>query len=80
MFGVIINYITWAILAAAVLLLLIRLLPLGLFLFQPELFVRVSVLWFALYFSAAAFMCTAILWKVFKPFYPEETAEKAPLV
>lgn len=61
-------------------LLLIRLLPLGLFLFQPELFVRVSFLWFALYFSAAAFMCTAILWKVFKPFYPEETAEKAPLV
>ena len=56
-------------LAAAV----INLLPLGLYLFQYELFLKVSFLWFALYFSAAAYMNAAILWKVFKPFYPEET-------
>ena len=53
---------------------LINLFPLGLLLFQYELFVRVSFLWFALYFSAAAYMNSAILWKVFKPFYPEENA------
>ena len=51
----------------------IHLLPFGLFLFQYEFFWKVSFLWFALYFSAAAYMNTAILWKVFKPFYPEET-------
>ena len=56
-------------LAAAV----INLLPLGLYLFQYELFLKVSFLWFALYFSAAAYMNAAILWKVFKPFYPAET-------
>lgn len=50
----------------------INLLPLGLLLFQYELFIKVSFLWFALYFAAAAYMNTAILWKVFKPFYPEE--------
>ena len=51
----------------------INLLPLGLYLFQYALFLKVSFLWFALYFSAAAYMNAAILWKVFKPFYPEET-------
>ena len=51
----------------------VNLLPLGLFLFQYELFLKVSFLWFALYFSAAAYLNTAIFWKVFKPFYPEET-------
>ena len=56
-------------LAAAV----INLLPLGLYLFQYELFLKVSFLWFALYFSAAAYMNAAILWKVFKTFYPEES-------
>ena len=55
-------------LAAAV----ISLLPMGLFLFRYELFLKVSFLWFALYFSAAAYWNTAILWKVFKSFYPEE--------
>ena len=55
-------------LAAAV----VNLLPFGLFLFQYELFLKVSFLWVALYFSAAAYINTAILWKVFKPFYPED--------
>lgn len=50
----------------------INLLPLGLLLFRYELFLKVSFLWFALYFAAAAYMNSAILWKVFKPFYPEE--------
>ena len=53
----------------------IQLLPWALLLLEPELFTRVSFLWFALYFSAGAYMNTAILWKVFKPYYPaEETA------
>jgi len=50
----------------------INLLPLGLLLFRYELFLKVSFLWVALYFSAAAYINTAIFWKVFKPFYPEE--------
>ena len=51
----------------------VNLLPWGLFLFQYELFWKASFLWLSLYFAAAAYINTAILWKVFKPFYPEET-------
>ena len=50
----------------------VSLLPIGMWLFLPELFVKVGFLWLALYFSAAAYINTAILWKVFKPYYPEE--------
>lgn len=65
----------------SVFLALLYLLPLGMLLLLPELFVQVSFLWFALYFSAAAYMGTAILWNVFKSFYPEEdAATKGPLV
>ena len=52
----------------------INLFPIALLLFQYELFLKISFLWFSLYFSAAAYMNSAILWKVFQPFYPEETA------
>lgn len=54
-----------------------NLLPWALLLLKPELFVQVSFLWFALYFAAAAYLNTAILWKVFKPYYPPEETEKA---
>lgn len=50
----------------------IDLLPFGLLLFQYELFLKVSFLWLALYFAAGAYMNSAILWKVFQPFYPKE--------
>ena len=59
-----------------ILVCILNLLPWGLLLLKAELFLKVSFLWFALYFSAAAYMNAAILWKVFKPYYPaEETAE-----
>jgi len=51
----------------------INLLPPVLFLFQYELFLKISFLWVALYFAAAAYMNSAILWKVFKPYYPKES-------
>lgn len=56
----------------AFVLAVIHLFPAILLLLLPEMFLRVSFLWIALYFSAAAYLSTAVLWKVFKPFYPEE--------
>ncbi len=50
----------------------IHLLPPVLYLFRYEFFLKVSFLWIALYFAAAAYMNSAILWKVFKSYYPEE--------
>ena len=52
--------------AAAVLV--INAVPLITWFFSPELFVEVSFLWVALYFAAAAYMNTGILWHVFKPY------------
>jgi uncharacterized membrane protein YesL len=46
--------------------------PLGLFLFGYDFFLKISFLWLALYFAAAAYLSTAVLSKVFKPYYPEE--------
>lgn len=40
---------------------------------KPDFLLKIGFLLFALYFSAAAYMNTALLWKVFKPYYPEET-------
>ena len=51
----------------------LNLLPWILLLTVPYLFIEISFLWIALYGSAAACMNAGILWKVFKPFYPEET-------
>ena len=50
----------------------IHLLPWILLAVKPDFFLKISFLLFALYFSAAAYMSAALLWKVFKPYYPEE--------
>ena len=49
-------------------ILVINALPLITWFFSPELFIQVSFLWVALYFAAAAYMNTGILWHVFKPY------------
>ncbi len=46
----------------------INLVPLIVWFINPELFIQVSFLWVALYFAAAAYMNTGILWHVFKPY------------
>lgn len=51
----------------------INLLPLGILLVNMDLFLQVSYLWMVLYFSAAAYVNAAILFKVLKPYYPEQT-------
>ena len=49
-------------------ILVINALPLITWFFSPELFIQVSFLWVALFFAAAAYMNTGILWHVFKPY------------
>ena len=49
-------------------ILLINLLPVIVWFVSPELFLQVSFLWVALYFAAAAYMNTGLLWHVFKPY------------
>ena len=49
-------------------ILAINLMPLIVWFINPELFIQVSFLWFALYFAAAAYMNTGLLWHVFKPY------------
>lgn len=49
-------------------ILVINAVPLITWFFSPELFIQVSFLWVALYFAAAAYMNTGILWHVFKPY------------
>ena len=48
--------------------LIINAVPLITWFFSPELFIQVSFLWMALFFAAAAYMNTGILWHVFKPY------------
>lgn len=55
-------------LAAAV----VNVLPLLMMLFFPDLFLRVGVIWFFLYFAAAAYLNTYILRPIFTPFLPKE--------
>ncbi len=50
----------------------IHLFPWILLAVKPDFFLKISFLLLVLYFSAAAYMSTALLWKVFKPYYPEE--------
>ena len=50
----------------------VNLLPWILLAVRPDFFLKISFLLFALYFSAAAYLNTALLWKVFKPYYPED--------
>ena len=49
-------------------ILAINLVPLLVWFVNPELFIQVSFLWVALYFAAAAYMNTGLLWHVFKPY------------
>ena len=49
-------------------ILVINAVPLITWFFSPELFIQVSFLWVALYFAAAAYMNTGLLWHVFKPY------------
>lgn len=49
-------------------ILAINLMPLIVWFINPELFIQVSFLWVALYFAAAAYMNTGLLWHVFKPY------------
>lgn len=46
----------------------INLMPAIVWFMNPELFLQVSFLWVALYFAAAAYMNTGLLWHVFKPY------------
>ena len=46
----------------------IWLLPLLLWIANYDLFLKISFLWLALYFAAAAYMSSGILWNVFKPY------------
>lgn len=46
----------------------INLMPVIVFVINADLFVRISFLWVSLYFAAAAYMNTGILWHVFKPY------------
>lgn len=46
----------------------INLMPAIVWFVNPELFIQVSFLWVALYFAAAAYMNTGLLWHVFKPY------------
>lgn len=47
----------------------IWLLPILLWAVNYDLFLKISFLWLALYFAAAAYMSSGILWNVFKPYW-----------
>ena len=48
--------------------LVINLMPAIVWFISADLFIQVSFLWVALYFAAAAYMNTGLLWHVFKPY------------
>lgn len=50
----------------------INLLPWILLAVKPDFFLKIVFLLFALYFSAAAYINAALLWSIFKPYFPEE--------
>lgn len=52
----------------SVYILVINLLPVILWAVNYDLFEKISFLWLALYFAAAAYMNTGLLWHVFKPY------------
>ena len=47
----------------------INLMPVIVWFVNADLFVRISFLWISLYFAAAAYMNTGLLWHVFKPYH-----------
>lgn len=48
--------------------LVINLMPVLVWYINGDLFLQISFLWIALYFAAAAYMNTGLLWHVFKPY------------
>lgn len=46
----------------------INLLPAIVWVINTDLFIQISFLWISLYFAAAAYMNTGLLWHVFKPY------------
>lgn len=52
----------------SVAILVTNLMPAIIWFVNPELFIQISFLWIALYFAAAAYMNTGLLWHVFKPY------------
>lgn len=49
-------------------ILAINLMPVIVLLVNADLFIQISFLWISLYFAAAAYMNTGLLWHVFKPY------------
>lgn len=49
----------------------VNLMPVIVLFFSVDLFLQISFLWIALYFAAAAYINTGILWHVFKPYRNE---------
>lgn len=49
-------------------ILAINLMPVIVWFVNVELFIQISFLWISLYFAAAAYMNTGLLWHVFKPY------------
>lgn len=58
----------------SILVVMVNISPLILLLADITLFFRLSIFGVFLYFSAAAYLNTFLLWKVFAPFLPEEEA------
>lgn len=52
-------------------ILAINLMPVIVLLINADLFMQISFLWISLYFAAAAYMNTGLLWHVFKPYRNE---------
>lgn len=52
-------------------ILAINLMPVIVWFVNVDLFIQISFLWIALYFAAAAYMNTGLLWHVFKPYRTE---------
>ena len=52
-------------------ILAINLMPVIVLLVNANLFIQISFLWISLYFAAAAYMNTGLLWHVFKPYRNE---------
>ena len=49
-------------------ILAINLMPVIVWVLNLDLFIQISFLWISLYFAAAAYMNTGLLWHVFKPY------------
>lgn len=50
----------------------LNLFPFGMLLLRPDAFLGIGLLWLCLWFSAAAYLNSMLLKKVFQPYFPEE--------